>query len=108
MLNSPTVYLIYWGKSWSTTQGKADVTNLTNDVNSLVSSKYWTALQEYGSDVLDMVRHYLAQQTRRVLDSGDIVQSSGAASLPTACRAATSRMKRSCGNTCGAYLDAKP
>jgi hypothetical protein len=49
VLNSPSVCLIFWGKSWGTTQGSQDVASLRNLANSVVGSPYLAGMQEYGN-----------------------------------------------------------
>jgi hypothetical protein len=52
VLNSPTVYLIFWGRGWGQNQlpGPSAVTTLANDARAVLSSTYFSGLREYGSD----------------------------------------------------------
>jgi hypothetical protein len=46
-LVSPPVYLLYWGAYWGTTQGQADVKNLTQSVQAIVNSQYLNGVSRY-------------------------------------------------------------
>ena len=51
VLNSPTVYLIFWGSSWAPGQSGAQTEQtLLNDAVKVLQSPYLSGLQEYGSD----------------------------------------------------------
>jgi hypothetical protein len=50
VLNSPQVYLIFWGTDWGTTQGTAQANALRDDARAILESPYLSGLREYGSD----------------------------------------------------------
>ncbi len=45
-LNDPTVYLIFWGKSWT----QSNASGLANDAQAIMQSSYLSGLTQYGSD----------------------------------------------------------
>jgi hypothetical protein len=45
-LNDPTVYLIFWGKSWT----QATASKYANDAQTILQSNYLSGLTDYGSD----------------------------------------------------------
>src|SRR5262249_23142577 len=45
-LNDPTVYLIFWGKSWT----QATASKYANDAQTILQSNYLSGLKDYGSD----------------------------------------------------------
>jgi hypothetical protein len=49
-LQSPTVYLLFWGSYWQTTQGQSDETALNEKIKILLGSPYLTGLIQYGGD----------------------------------------------------------
>ena len=51
VLNSPTVYLIFWGTGWGqgNLPGPSAVTTLTKDAQAVLSSTFFGALGEYGN-----------------------------------------------------------
>jgi hypothetical protein len=49
-MQSPPVYLTFWGSSWGSLQGSQDVNRLTAAVNKVLGSPYLTGLTQYGSD----------------------------------------------------------
>jgi hypothetical protein len=48
VLNNPTVYFIFWGTSWTNANAGA----LANDAQTIIQSKFFSLLTDYGSDGL--------------------------------------------------------
>jgi hypothetical protein len=48
VLNNPTVYLIFWGKSWTNTNARP----LANDARTILQSNFFSGLKDYGGDGL--------------------------------------------------------
>jgi hypothetical protein len=49
-LNSPPVFLIYWGSYWTSPQGKADANTLTAAAREVIESPYLSKTVQYGAD----------------------------------------------------------
>jgi hypothetical protein len=49
-LNSPPLYLIFWGSYWATAQGQPEATAIVGAAQNLVAGPYFSGLREYGAD----------------------------------------------------------
>ena len=49
-MQSPPVYVTFWGPYWGTAQGQQDESALLASAQSIINSSYFTGLEQYGSD----------------------------------------------------------